>query len=133
MSAPLIVALQGRVVGLHVETGEVLWHNELQGSGSSWVALAVNDDWVFVSASAARVFCLHRWTGETVWSAKTNGLGRATLLLDGDKVIVGKSGWVDCFRCADGAVIWSRDLQKLGKTSMALGLTHTVVQADGKA
>ena len=53
MSAPLIVALGGRVVGLDAATGETLWHNELQGSGVGFVALAVNDDFVVASASAA--------------------------------------------------------------------------------
>ena len=133
MSAPLIVALQGRVVGLHIDTGDVIWHNELQGSGLSWVALAVNDDWVFASASAARVFCLNRSTGETVWSQKTGGLGRATILLDGEKVFVAKAGQVDWYHCETGDPIWSQDLHKLGKCSVALGLTHNVVQADGKA
>ena len=63
MQKPLIVGLQGRVVALDVHTGEVLWHNELHGSGSSSVALAVTEDWVFASASAARMFCLNRQTG----------------------------------------------------------------------
>ncbi len=129
---PLIVGLQGRVVALDVYTGEVVWHNELQGSGLASVALAVNDDWVFASASAARIFCLNRQTGETVWSEKTTGLGRATILLEPEEEVlfVAKSGHIDCFSMAYGEVSWSKDLSKLGKKSVALGLTGNVVQAD---
>lgn len=131
MSAPLIVALGGRVVGLDTATGETLWHNELQGSGVGFVALAVNDDFVVASASAAAVFCLHRQTGALAWSAKTGGLGRATLLIQDAQVFVAKSGHVDCFHMPTGQLEWSRDLHKLGRKSAALGLTHNVVQADG--
>lgn len=132
MHKPLIVGLQGRVVALAVHTGEVVWHNELQGSGSASVALAVHEDWVYASASAARVFCLNRQTGETVWSAKTTGLGRATILIDDEeeKVFVAKSGHVDCFSMGYGESEWSKDLSKLGKKSAALGLSGNTVQAD---
>ena len=131
MSAPLIVALGGRVVSLDVGTGETLWHNELQGSGVGFVALAVNDAFVVASASAASVFCLNRFSGELVWSAKTGGLGRATLLIQDAQVFVAKSGHVDCFHLPTGQVEWSRDLHRLGRKSAALGVTHNVVQADG--
>ncbi len=132
MQKPLIVGLQGRVVALDIHTGDVLWHNELPGSGSSSVALAVTEEWVFASASAARVFCLNRQTGTVVWSAKTTGLGRATLLIDleEEKVFVAKSGRVDCFSMAYGESEWTKNLSKLGKKSAALGLSGNVVQAD---
>lgn len=132
MQKPLIVGLQGRVVALDVHTGEVLWHNELPGSGSSSVALAVTEERVFASASAARVFCLNRQTGAAVWSAKTSGLGRATILIESaeEKVFVAKSGRVDCFSIASGENQWTKNLSKLGKKSVALGLSGNVVQAD---
>ena len=131
MSAPLIVALGGRVVGLDTATGETLWHNELQGSGVGFVALAVNDHCVVASASAASIFCLDRFTGEIAWSAKTQGLGRATLLIQESQIFVAKSGYVDCFHLSTGQLEWTKDLHKLGRKSAALGLTHNVVQADG--
>ena len=132
MQKTLIVGLQGRVVALDIQTGEVVWHNELKGSGSASVALAVNDDWVYASASAARIFCLNRQTGQTVWSEKTTGLGRAMIVIDSaeEKVFVAKSGYVDCFSMAYGECEWKKDLSKLGRKSIALGLTGHVVQAD---
>ena len=132
MQKTLIVGLQGRVVALDIHTGEVIWHNELQGSGSASVALAINDDWVYVSASAARIFCLNRQTGETVWSEKTTGLGRATIVIDSEeeKVFVAKSGHIDCFSMPYGEREWDKNLSKLGKKPSALGLSGNVVQAD---
>ena len=131
MSAPLIVALGGRVVGMDVATGDVLWHNELQGSGVGFVALAVTDDFVVVSASAARLFCLNRLTGNIVWSNQTQGLGRATILIQDGNIFIAKSGLLDCFHLSTGQLAWSKSLQKLGKKTAALGLTNNVVQADG--
>jgi outer membrane protein assembly factor BamB len=131
MSEPLIVALGGRVVGLSVATGDVLWHNELQGSGVGYVALAVTTEFVVVSASAARLFCLSRESGEIVWSGKTTGLGRATILIQESQVFIAKSGNLDCFHLLTGQLEWTKGLHKLGKKSAALGLTNNVVQADG--
>ena len=56
MSKTLIVGLQGRVVALDVHTGEVLWHNELPGSGSSSVAAVTEDGCLLRPPRAARMF-----------------------------------------------------------------------------
>ena len=126
----LIVALGGSVVGLHMETGEQAWRNNMTLGGHAWVALAVASDRVYASASAKKLFCIDRQSGETLWAAPTTGLGRATLLIAEERIIICKGGLVDCFS-TDGSIVWSQNLKRLGKGVAAMGLTDNVVQADG--
>ena len=126
----LIVALGGCVVGLNMQTGIEVWRNSMTLGGHAWVALAVSQDRVYASASAKKVFCIDRQSGTTVWSHATSGLGRATLLISKQQVIVCKGGLVDCFSI-EGNLLWTKNLKKLGKGVAALGLTENVVQADG--
>ena len=130
---PLIVALGGRVIGVDLESGLELWRNEMHGGGLSWVAIAVTDIHVFSSASASSIFCIDRHTGKTIWMSKTSGLGRATILCTKDKVIVSKSGYIDCFDVSDGKLVWQQSVRSAGTGGAALGVTNNVVQADGKS
>ena len=132
-TAPLIVALGGRVVGVDHSTGQEIWKNEMHGGGLSWVAIAVTDEYVFSSASASKIFCINRRTGENIWSGKTTGLGRATILCTEECVFISKSGFLDCFNKQNGTLMWTQDLRSVGKGCAALGVTNNVVQADGKS
>lgn len=130
---PLVVALGGRVLGMDPSSGSELWRNEMPGGGLDYVAIAVTDQYVVASASAAKIFCLYRKTGETKWTAKTTGIGRATILKQDGMIFVCKTGFLDCYSVLDGQKLWTQDLRKIGKSGAALGLTNNVVQADGKA
>ena len=130
--AVLITALGGRVLGIESDTGQLVWSNEMELGGISWVALGVSETRVFSSASAKRIFCIERATGATLWDRPTSGLGRATLICDESGVIVCKSGLLDKFSM-EGELLWSTDLQQYGKGVAALGLTNNVVQADGRS
>ena len=125
----LIVALGGRVLGIHASTGQELWRNELQLGGISEVALAVSANFVFASASAKRVFCIDKQNGETKWTALTTGIGRATLIQKNDKLIVCKGGWLDAFT-TEGKTLWSMNLRESSKDAAALGFTDHVIQSD---
>ena len=105
----------------------------MHGGGLSWVAIGVTEEYVFSSASAAKIFCINRMTGENIWTAQTTGLGRATILCTKNRVIVSKSGFLDCFNIEDGSKLWYQDLRGAGKGGAALGDTNNVVQADGKS
>lgn len=129
---PLVVGLGGRVLGIDPMTGAELWRNEMLHGGLEYVAIAVFDECVVASASAARVFYIDRKTGETIWSEKTTGIGRASLIKEGSQIFICKGGHLDCFS-ETGNVLWSQDLRKVGKSGAALGFTDNVVQADGKA
>ena len=126
----LVIALGGRVVGLDANTGGEMWRNEMELGGISFVALAADETHVFASASARKVFCIDRQTGKTLWAQSTSGMGRATLLLSKEKLIVSKGGRIDCFTTA-GKALWNHDLRKTGKGVAALCLANQVVQADG--
>ena len=125
----LIVALGGRVLGIHTTTGHEVWRNELQLGGISEVALAVSPNFVFASASAKRVFCIDKQNGETKWSLQTTGIGRATLIHNKDKLIVCKGGWLDAFT-TEGKALWSMNLRESSKDAAALGFTNHVIQSD---
>lgn len=125
----LIVALGGRVFGIHSETGTELWKNELQLGGISEVALAVTTNRVFASASAKRIFCIERETGKTLWSSQTTGIGRATIITNNETVIVGKGSCLDALTF-DGEALWSKDLKIKPRDSAALGFTNNVIQSD---
>ena len=125
----LIVALGGRVFGIHSATGETVWKNELQLGGISEVALAVTETKVFASASAKRLFCLDKVNGETLWHVATTGIGRATIITRAQTVIVGKGSCLDAFSF-DGSPMWNKDLKIKPRDSAALGFTNNVVQSD---
>ena len=126
----LIVALGGSVVGLHMKTGAEVWRNNMTLGGHSWVALDISSSKIYASASAKKLFCIDRLSGKTIWTHSTSGLGRATMLITEETLIVCKGGLVDCFS-KEGELIWTQNLKKLGKGAAALGITDHVVQADG--
>ena len=130
MNSPvLIVALGGSVCGVDPKTGAWLWKNALSGGGFGEVAISVHEGFVIASANGPLVFCLDSATGNALWQAATERPGRATLLVQGDRVYVAKTGVVDCFDL-DGHRLWSQQLPALGSGRLALGFPGNVVQAD---
>ena len=126
----LIVGLEASIIAVHPETGEICWHNDMSLGGHSWVALAVNSEYVFASASAKKIFCIHKQTGKTLWASSTKGMGRATLIVMDQRICVGKGGFLDCFDFA-GTLLWSKNLKKWGKKTASFAFKEFVVQADG--
>ena len=126
----LTVALDGALVGLDADTGIELWKNTMPLGGHAWVALGMLGDLVFASASAKKLFCIDKHTGQTNWVVATSGMGRATILVSEDRVIIYKGSFVDAFSF-NGSHLWSTHLKKVGKGAAALALNDIVVQADG--
>jgi outer membrane protein assembly factor BamB len=125
----LVAALNGTVHGIDAATGETVWSNPLDGAGFGVVEIAIERDVVLACPTSSFVFCLDYATGELRWRASTSGLhGRATLLIDGDRVIVAKGGGLDCFHLGSGERSW--DVKNLGTGSVALGVPGRVRQAD---
>jgi outer membrane protein assembly factor BamB len=125
----LIVALGGSVCGLDAETGAWLWKNALPGGGFGEVAISVHEDCVIASAFGDLVYCLHPHDGREIWRAQTAKPGRATIVVQGERIYVAKSGVVDCFTFG-GHALWSQPLPVLGSGRLALGFPGNVVQAD---
>lgn len=125
----LVVALGGSVCGVDAKTGAWLWKNAMPGGGFGEVAIAVSDEVVFASAHGPLVYCLDLRNGNELWKAQTQKSGRATILLQGERIFVAKHGVVDCFSW-QGHLLWSQELPGLGSGRLALGFPGNVVQAD---
>lgn len=125
----LIVGIDGRVVGIDTATGRVQWEDGLKGGGYGEVALAATEQYVFASAGSDMLFCFQYSTGQLLWKAETTSSGRATLVVQGDRVYVAKCGEVDCF-AFDGRRLWSQKLAGKGLGRIAMGFPGNIVQAD---
>ena len=113
----LVVGLNGVVVGLAQQSGEILWKNELKGGGVGQVALEIVGQRILASAEGDKLFCLDYQTGSTIWEAKTTHAGGEALstiiLVRNDRIFISKWGYTDCFSW-EGARLWSQDLKGLG-------------------
>ncbi|MBL8953332.1 MAG: PQQ-binding-like beta-propeller repeat protein [Myxococcaceae bacterium] len=125
----LIVALGGSVCGVDPKTGAWLWKNALAGGGFGEVAISVQEGYVIASASGPVVYCLDSKTGDELWRANTEKSGRATILVQEERVYVAKTGVVECFDI-DGHLLWGQQLPGMGSGRLALGFPGNVVQAD---
>ncbi|MEI8255708.1 MAG: PQQ-binding-like beta-propeller repeat protein, partial [Deltaproteobacteria bacterium] len=125
----MVVAVNGAVHGVDSTSGAALWTNPLDGAGFGVVEIEIENDALLACPAGGFVFCLDQASGETRWRAATSGLhGRATMLMDGDRVVVAKGGAVDCFAVATGEKLWS--VKNVGTGSVALGVPGRVRQAD---
>lgn len=72
------------------------------------------DDLVF-TAFNKRVAALHRDTGEIVWQwTAPSGETYASLLLDGDRLIVCIHGYMYALEAATGRPLWSNEMKGFG-------------------
>jgi outer membrane protein assembly factor BamB len=125
----LIVGIGGQVVGIDAATGQTRWEDGLKGGGYGEVALAATERHVFASAAGSMLFCFNYSTGELLWRADTTSSGRATIVVQGERVFVAKGGEVNCFTL-DGRRQWSQKLPGKGFGSIAMGFPGNLVQAD---
>lgn len=126
-ASPLVAAFSGNVFGLDSATGRVLWEQELDTAGNP-SALVVTESFVYV-ATFRTLACLHYRTGKIVWSVDTHVAGRATLMLHGERLFVGKRGVIECFSLS-GESVWRNDFKGKGEGAIALGHPGAVMQAD---
>lgn len=125
----LVIGIKGTVLGLDRATGAIRWENGLPGGGFGDVFLAMRYGCVVASAREAKVFCLDYLTGATRWESPTGGIGRATIIVEPELILVGKGGYVDAFD-HDGKRLWSQDLPGKGVGGVALGCWGNVAQSD---
>jgi outer membrane protein assembly factor BamB len=127
----LLVALGGKLVALDHATGAIRWEDGLKGGGYGEVALASAHGRVVASALSAKVFCYRYSTGEELWTATTSSMGRASIVIEGDKIFVSKGGEVDCFSL-EGAKLWTQALEGKGVGTAAIGFPGNIVQGDDR-
>lgn len=127
----LIVGIGGQVVGIDATSGRVQWEDGLKGGGYGEVALAATSRYVFASATGAMLFCFNYTTGALLWKTETSAMGRATIVVQDERVYVAKGGEINCFTF-DGRRLWSQELPGRGLGSIALGFPGNIVQADDR-
>ena len=126
MPPVLVVAFNGRVFGVDLATGEARWEHNLSGVESP--AILVTSDAIY-AASERKLTCLRYPDGKRLWSVDVSAGGRATLLLEGDRIVVAHQGEVACFT-RDGARTWHNAFTGKGVGVVALGTPGNVAQAD---
>lgn len=127
----LIIGIKGYAVAVDRTTGAERWRVKLE---DSWegnpVELLVSGGIVYATGKSQDVFWLDYATGRELRRAATTAVsGRATMVLEGDWLIVARAGSVDCFT-ADGAKLWHNELQGLGHGTISLGFPDNVRQGD---
>ncbi|WP_438001586.1 PQQ-binding-like beta-propeller repeat protein [Sorangium sp. So ce185] len=130
-AAPVLVAaFLGQIFGVDPVTGRVLWERKQDGAGYSSTALLITPEAIY-AATFNGVACLRYPTGELLWEVKTTTLGRATLLLEGDRLFVAKQGEIECFSLT-GQSLWHNRFKGKGLGPVALGVPGNVAQSDDK-
>lgn len=125
----IVVGLNGVIAGVDRRTGKEVWRNQLPGAGYGIVDLAITEHVVLATASARALFCLDYRTGQTLWTAPTHAMGRGTILVDRDLVMVSKQGYLDAYDLS-GTHLWTQELTGMGTGRAALGTPGNVRQAD---
>ncbi|KYF69456.1 outer membrane protein assembly factor BamB family protein [Sorangium cellulosum] len=126
----LVAAFLDHLFGVDPVTGRMLWEHKLDGMMQSSTALLITPTTIY-AASFSRITCLRYPTGELLWEAKTAVSGRATLLLEGDRLFVGKQGEIECFSIT-GQSLWHNRFKGKGMGPVALGVPDNVAQSDDK-
>ena len=81
-------------------------------------------DLVFVGLKQ-RVIALDRYDGSVVWSWKAPKTATfVSLLLDGDRLIVGVNGYMYCLDPVYGQVVWENPLKGFGVGITSLASAH---------
>jgi outer membrane protein assembly factor BamB len=70
----IFIGLNGYVLALHRETGEIVWSNNDLQSGP--VTLLLDGDRL-IASTGGYIFCLHPLTGEVLWNNPLKGYGMA--------------------------------------------------------
>jgi outer membrane protein assembly factor BamB len=90
-------------------------------------------DLVFVGLNR-RVIALDRYTGEIAWEWKApKGAGFVSVLLDGDRLVVGISGYVWCLDPVYGQVVWENLLKGKGSGVTSLASVNGAALSAGAA
>jgi outer membrane protein assembly factor BamB len=126
----LVVAFSGRIFGLDPPTGRALWEHEIDLAGNP-TTLIITPSAIF-AATFLNLVCLRFPTGEVLWSVPTKVTGRATAILEGDLVFVGKGGEIECFSLG-GQSLWHEKFKGKGAGEVSLGVPGNVAQADERS
>jgi len=123
----IVVAFGDRVFGVDPATGEARWEHETESTGAE-LFLLVTPTEIFVAARRG-LTCLRYPTGEVVWSAESRAYGRPSMVLEGDRLLVGRGGEVECYT-RSGQFLWHNPFKGKGAGPVALATPSSAAQAD---
>ena len=126
----LVVTFSGRIFGLDPSTGRTLWEHEVDSAGNP-TTLILTPDTIF-AATFQNLVCLRYPTGEILWNVRTKVIGRATAVLEGGLLFIGKSGEIECFSLT-GQSLWHEKFKGRGAGEVSLGVPGNVAQADERS
>jgi outer membrane protein assembly factor BamB len=121
--AILVVGFNGRVLGLHPTTGEIVWEHELGGVA---VRLAVTPHRIYAASGEVTV-ALEYPSGTLLWQADVQHAD--SLLLVGDRLYIGTNGTIECLTTS-GQRVFKNGLTGKGYGAVALAVPGHVVQSD---
>ena len=125
----VVVAFGGRLFGLSVEDGAVLW--EHGGLGYGVVEVLVERDRIFVSADGRHMHCFTYPEGRRVGRIRLPGsyTGRPTMLLQDGRLFVGRGGQITCLN-KDGQILWHDSMTGKGLGSVSIAFPGNVRHGD---
>ena len=95
----IYAGIDGKVVALDPETGEVIWRRSLK---PSQVVTLVRRGSRLIAAAAGELWCLAAATGDVVWHNELKGLGLGDIAVAG-AMARGAHAATDGAGCADGS------------------------------
>ena len=98
--AVYIVTFQGHVAAAELETGRILWSNDL----SSFAGLSADDDYVYVTDEDSHIHALDRVDGATIWKQEDLRARAVTAptVVDGQVVVGDLEGYLHWLDRANG-------------------------------
>ncbi|MHC4991884.1 MAG: outer membrane protein assembly factor BamB family protein [Planctomycetota bacterium] len=81
-----------------------------------------------------RVVAVDRYSGDLVWTWKApEGSGFVSVLVDGDRLVVGVNGYLYCLDPLFGQLVWRNRLKGLGTGIMSLGSARGQAESSASA
>jgi len=117
-STHCIVSAGRTVSAVDLATGAALWTNSDFGNAAAG-AMIVTPERVIL-AGWNQIGAIDARTGRTVWTSKITAYGRPALLREGDRLLVGGGGVVECF-AIDGRLLWRLAPDKANSVAIAIG------------
>ncbi len=117
--ATLCIVSAGKTVNaVDLATGNALWTNEDFGDAAAG-AMVVTPERVYL-AGWRQAGAIDARSGRTLWRAVIAANGRPALLREGDRLLVGGSGVVECLGI-DGRILWRTAVEKANSVTIAIG------------
>lgn len=122
----VVIAFNGKVFGVDPDSGARHW--SFDSGHATTLRLAIGDDRVYCCGLRCGLTCLDLESGKVQWrNADAKG---ETLLLAGNRILVGEQGEVRGFSVVDGTKLWEDQFKGMGIGEVAMGIPGHVVQAD---